>query len=254
MAKYSETPQRVAIAMILGWIGWGLWLQRLTKAPSAARLAGLVIVGLLLLICSLDCIKELGTIVATLLAGPFVIAWLAVEVCIRAFLVILSPICVINPRSFSKSKLMSKGDYCKLCYKCDRIIESANILLGSPWGLTFPVKKYDFYNQSELLLSATGCHLCYLLSSSVVAFTGQDHSDQAQINEPTQNRGPDPDVEARTRGYRLTNSSRDIMLEISKRVYLRKHPVLQIQLCGAVILNSKPINIAWVAKGISAMP
>lgn len=249
MAGHSDLPTRLVPLVLFGWIAWGFWISRSTKSPSAGTVVGLVIVGLLLLICSLACIRALAVTVSVILATPFFIAGFIVYVCIRVLLLILSPICVIRPRPFLKSNPISKENYCRLCYKCDNIITRSNLLLGSPWILAFPVKTYEFYNKSDLISSASSCHLCYLLYCSVAAFANQDGSDQVQVNQTTSN----TNLEAGLRDFHQHNTSRNTEIKIWMEVHFWDSPTIRVKLGGAPIVKSEHIDIAWIDKGILPM-
>jgi hypothetical protein len=204
---------------------------------SPATIFGLVSVCLLLVFLTLFFVEALAIGVFTVLVSPFAIVGTIVFLSVRLLLLILSPICVLPYPFFKKA---TKCEYCRLCRKC--------------WILARSVEKHAFYNQSELKESTYGCHLCQLLFASVDAFKEQEDITDPNNSQPTQDKCRDSENEAVVRGCDRPNNSKSSTVRIWMKVPFWDSPVLRLQLCGASVAKSKPIEIHWTAKGNSTMP
>jgi hypothetical protein len=240
----------LGIFMGFGWFGWSFWLMYSSKSP--ATIFGLVAVCLVLLVLTVLWAKDLALFVSTAVILPFLFVGAIIFFSVRLLLLILSPICVISVRLFWRP--VPKCNYCRLCDKCDAIVERSRLLLGSSWILTRSVEKHAFYIQSELGKSAKDCHLCRLLFLSVDAFKEQDYTADPKSSQPTQDKNRSSIVEEGVpRNSDSTNGSGSITVKIWMRRYFSQSPVLRIQLCGASIAKSKPVEIQWKVNGNSTL-
>ncbi|KAF4627056.1 hypothetical protein G7Y89_g11101 [Cudoniella acicularis] len=231
-----------------GWLGWGFWLYGSIKSHPAATIFGLAAVGLILVVLTMFCIKQLAYFALYVLALPFLIIWAIVKLGVNLLLLILSSICVITLPPCFRITATSKGDYCRLCHKCDIIIERSRLLLGSPWILTLSVEKRAFYSRSDLEKSAPGCHLCQILLASVVRFNKRENVTSTNSSLPKQGKSNKSNIEVAAPDDNSSNGFPDITVRIWMRRYLWNSPTLHIQLRGASILKSKPVDIAWITK------
>jgi hypothetical protein len=234
--KSADFYNAVAAGLVMGfaWLGWSLWVMASTKSP--ATIFGIVAVDFILSGITIWSAKPLTLFICTLLATPFVFLGFIGFIFGRFLLLILSPICVITTRQFSKP--ISKSNYCKLCQTCDAIVERSHLLLGSPRILTRPVEEYGFYNQDDLRKSASGCHLCQLLLHSAEFFKEQ---------ASTVGRNIDPQVVNCDNG--VSEDPGSITVRVSTRRHSLRLPILQIELRGESISKSIPIEIKWKKKG-----
>jgi hypothetical protein len=235
----------MAIVIGVGWFGWSIWVRHSDK--TLLTIFGLIALGLLLLGLIIFFAKELVAVIFVVVALPFLFIYFSGRLC----LFLLSPICVISMRPGWKSA--SRGNYCRLCEKCDSIIDRSNLLLGSPWILVQPVEMHTFYNQPELETSAKGCHLCRLLLNSVEVFNSQGSSSTQEPPKETIE-----ETKSNPTGEEVVSQANDcvfkqdtITLKIWRRLYLLKSPVLRIQLLGAAVAQSKSLEVEWKLKSES---
>jgi hypothetical protein len=187
-------------------------------------MVALVVAGLVvILISSLWFIEQH---IFSILSTPYAIAYDIVYAIVRLVYVVLSWICVINNPPFP----IFRGDFCKLCHKCELMIDRSHLLVGSFWPLALSVEYHDLYDHSDLEKSALTCHLCILLFHSVISF-----ADDENVNDNGGN-----------------HSSRGIKVKIW-RTETFWNSYFRLQVCGASVIKSNPLNITWESKGIYAL-
>jgi hypothetical protein len=220
---------------------------------SGAMIFGLVVVCLLLLYVTIRYAKYITigicTVLTAALAVPCAGLWIVLFLSVRLILLILSVLCVTGGRPFLKE--LSKGDYCRLCYKCEVIVKNSRLLRGSPWIPTLSSEKHDFYNRLELCESKSGCHMCRLLFYSVDSFKEPNDGSDSGINQPTQDRDTKSSNHAVTPNKSSAVHTDKVTLRIWMRRSLFEQPVLRIQLHGPSIVKSNPLEVKWQTKGES---
>jgi hypothetical protein len=134
----------------------------MTSSKSPATIFGLVMVCLILLAFTISWVLDLCTFVCIAVMLPFVVVFYLVygiiAVFVEVILLLLSPLCFINPRPGPEQS--SDSNYCRLCQTCGAPVEHSPLLLGSPWIQTRYVEDQPFYSESELRKSALSCRLC----------------------------------------------------------------------------------------------
>ncbi|KAF1973139.1 HET-domain-containing protein [Bimuria novae-zelandiae CBS 107.79] len=200
----------------LGWFGWACWVKSSHKTPEA--IFDLIAVFLLLLVLTFIFLK----------------VFLVFETIADA----LSPVCVwIAPRT------LSKCNHCRLCEKCDEIIDASVLLRGSLL-MTKPVEKYGFYDLPNLRKSAAGCHLCQILLSSVI----KDEVVETPISSTSYLLPKTSQKSSATQETSGTPQSARIVLEIMMLARVSSPSRLRMLLSGPSIVKAREVIITWESE------
>ena len=245
--EWSDVWGCIAVGIIIGggWAGWIAW--ELTSRKSVGTVFGLVVVCLFLSWLSYVCHQAISIFVLSILAAPFVVVYMVGFLGLRLLLLVLSPLFVFNIRPFSNT--IEKPQICRLCDKCDAMIDGSKHLTGSPWIMIRSVEKHEFYTRSELEISSTKCHLCQLLYKSVTTFGEEGRVITETTNTSGQSEALKLTAISTTQNIKNSPNNTQLTVKIWLPKYWLKKCVLHIQLCGPNIAESKRLDVAWKVIG-----
>ncbi|KAH8586990.1 heterokaryon incompatibility protein-domain-containing protein [Bisporella sp. PMI_857] len=161
----------VSISLLGAWGSWYYWGS---KPGDWNKLSYGLQVGYWSVFLALGFVSvALGFLKKCLLAiglvfGPFILIFVTVWGLLSGTVHLLSFLVVGT--NYSHRGPDSAIECCRLCERCNAIVERSALLSGARWYFTQPVEQHQFHTKADLEVSARSCHMCAILWKSVDEF------------------------------------------------------------------------------------
>lgn len=158
----------ISAALLAAWGSYFYWTTLLPdsdKMSYGLQMGCLAVMMALFLVSGLTVLLGKGLLALGIVLSPIILGFL-LYFFVRWFTSLLF---VFNDW-FYQSSNVSK-ECCRLCAKCQSIIERSPLLIGSKWLFSRSTERHAFYTKEELEESARNCHMCVLVLKSVEEFS-----------------------------------------------------------------------------------
>ena len=174
----------ISTTLLAAWGSYTYWFTLLPDSwdtVSYGLKIGLWSVFMVLLIVTILLLMlGKGWIALAIVSGPFLLAWLLSRLLFLNVRWCLSFLFVIDAWSYRTSNFSK--ECCRLCERCQSIIDRSPLLVGSLWLLSRSTERHSFYTEVELKESAKHCHMCVLVLKSVEDFSESVEKEMTKSN------------------------------------------------------------------------